>query len=79
MAEVQKKEILKIEGNNVAGYESKKEREKNSGTDGKRGNEEEPIKLQWMKEKERYALILLKVSWISGGLIEFEMSQEAES
>ena len=55
-------------------------RKAESGIDGKKETGwEEPIKLQWMKETERYAPILLKVSWISGGLIEFEMSEEEES
>lgn len=59
--------------------ERKGEKEE-SGIDGERENEkEEPIKLEWMKETERYAPILLKVSWISGGLIESEMSREAET
>lgn len=62
------------------GSQWEKQEKKGLGINGKRENEQgEPIKLQWMKETERYAPILLKVSWISGGLIEFEMSQEAES
>lgn len=53
--------------------------EKEIGDWKSKNEQKKTIKLRWMKKTERYAPILLKVSWISGGLIEFEMSQEAES